>query len=426
MNQSNQAAPAAPRTYPDAHDSDPVRLGWMVGAPPPRDKIISFTDGSFNTFPKSRWALSNYRQLVPTVAVARGGPVHDLPYALRDDLDAVTCTPLQPSAFAGPMTWEESLYANYTDGIVVLHKGRIVYERYFGVLTPDTAHIAYSVTKSFVGTLGAMLVADGRLDPAAPVSQYLPELAHSGFGDASIRDVLDMRLGIEFSEDYTEPTAGIWNFARAGGLLPQPPGYAGPGNFYAFLETVAKNGPHGQGFRYQTAITEVLAWILRRVTGQPLEALISHHFWQPLGMEHDALLTVDSLGTAFGGGGFNAVLRDQARFGEMMRNGGRAHGKQLVPPEVIADITRGGDREAFKVGGAPTIPGGSYRNMWWVMHNKHGAYSARGIHGQAIYIDPTAEMVIARFASHPLAGNFNFDPTSLPAYQAIAERLLQG
>ena len=71
------------------------------------------------------------------------------------------------------------------------------------------------------------------------------------------------------------------------------------------------------------------------------------------------------------------------------------------------------------------LPGGSYRSQWWVLHNENGAYSARGIHGQAIYVDPTAEMVIARFATFPISFNAAIDPTSLPAYQAVADYLIK-
>ena len=95
-----------------------------------------------------------------------------------------------------------------------------------------------------------------------------------------------------------------------------------------------------------------------------------------------------------------------------------------MPATVVDDIRRGGSREAFVAGGYPTLPGWSYHNFWWVSHDDHGVYMARGIHGQAIYVDPKAEMVIARFASHPLAANVNLDPTSLPAYRAIAEHLM--
>jgi CubicO group peptidase (beta-lactamase class C family) len=121
----------------------------------------------------------------------------------------------------------------------------------------------------------------------------------------------------------------------------------------------------------------------------------------------------------------NGRLRDFARFGELMRRGGELNGQQIMPAAVVADISRGGNREAFKAGGYATLPGWSYHNFWWVSHDDHGVYMARGIHGQAIYVDPKAEMVIARFASHPLAGNVNLDPTSLPAYRAIAEHLMR-
>jgi CubicO group peptidase (beta-lactamase class C family) len=119
----------------------------------------------------------------------------------------------------------------------------------------------------------------------------------------------------------------------------------------------------------------------------------------------------------------NLTLRDLARFGETMRLDGRFNGQQIVPKSIVDDIRRGGHRESFGRAGYRTLPGGSYRTMWWVLHNANGAYSARGIHGQGLYIDPKAEMVIARFASHHQAANSNYDATSLPAYQAVADLL---
>src|SRR5262245_49715311 len=173
--------------YPDAHASDPRSLGWMVGSPPPADKVIRYHDGSFYRFPQWRWTFSHWRELRPTVGVPRGTTLPwQLPRAERSDLDAVSFTPLGGSR---TMTWAESLAANYTDGILILHRGRIVYERYFGALVAAGPHVAFSVTKSFFGTLGAMFVAEGALDAAAPVARYLPELATSGFGDATVAQV---------------------------------------------------------------------------------------------------------------------------------------------------------------------------------------------------------------------------------------------
>lgn len=409
--------------YPSAVDSDPNRLGWMQGSPPPADKLVRFADGSHLRWPQLRWSLSHFNELVPTKTISRGlSPVAPLQRADRIDLDAV---PFSPIGAAHNMNWHDALAANYTDGIVVLHQGRIVYERYFGALQPQMPHLAFSVTKSFVGLLAACMVHDGSLQEDALVGHYVPELKASAFGSATLRQVLDMTTGLQYSENYTDPKAEIWDHSRAGGLLPRPPGYSGPQSFYAFLRTVKKQGTHGQGFMYKTINTDVLGWVLRRVTGQSLAQLIAERIWNRLGCEQDACIMIDSEGSEFAGGGLCTSLRDLARFGEMVRNGGQANGQQVVPTAVVESIRKGASTEDFKMGGYATLPGWSYGSMWWHSHNAHGAFMARGIHGQAIYIDPKAQMVIARYASHHIAGNMGIDPNSLPAYHALAEHLLR-
>ncbi len=418
---ASSAVAQTPASFADAASSDPVAMGWMVGAPPPSQRLIRFDDGSFLKFPQLRWSFSHWRELYPTVEVARGdGPVSPLPRSERTDLDAVTFVPLGGTQL---MTWEQSLSANYTDGILVMHRGRVVYERYFGALRPEGMHIAHSVTKSFAGTIAAMLVAEGKLDPEAPVSRYLPELEHSGFGDATVRQVLDMTTGIKYSEKYADPDADVWRFARSASLVPRPAGYTGPATAYEFLATVAKEGEHGQAFVYKSPNTEVLGWLIRRVTGQRFEQVLSDRLWRPLGMEHDGYMQVDTSGAPLVSGGLNLRLRDLARFCDMMRQGGRFNGRQVVPAAVVADIAGGASPEDFVKAGYKTLPGWSYHNQWWVSHNDDGAYSARGVYGQACYVDPKAEMSIVRFASFPIATNAHLDPTSLPAYQALADYL---
>jgi len=408
--------------FPDATESDPAVLGWMVGSPPPENRILRFDDGTYFRFPAMRWSVSNLRQLMPTVNVSRGIEVPTpLPRAMRDNIDALCFMPL---GGAKPMTWAESLTANYTDGIIVLHEGRIVYERYFGVLKPEGQHAAMSVTKTFIGTLAAMMVADGTLDPQRKVADYVPELERSAFGGATVRQVMDMTTGIRFSEDYADPNAEVWAHAAAGNPLPKPKDYTGPRSYYEFLRTVQPEGSHGEAFHYRTANTDALGWILARVSGRSVAQLLSERIWSKLGAEQDAYMTVDSTGTPFAGGGLSTGLRDLARFGEMIRNNGRCSGQQIVPTAAVADIRRGADKDDFAKAGYRLLQGWSYRNMWWITHNKHGAFMARGVHGQALYIDPTAKMVIARFASHPVAANAANDPTSLPAYHRLAEYLL--
>lgn len=412
----------APVNFPDAKATDPVTMGWMVGSPPPPERTIRFEDSSFLQFPQIRWTFSHWRELYPTTEVYRGaGPVAALPRAERADLDAVTFTPLGGAA---PMTWEQSVAANYTDGIVVMHKGAIVYERYFGALKPEGQHIAHSVTKSFVGTIAATLIAEGKLDPSAKIARYLPELKDSAFGDATVRQVLDMTTGLEYSEVYADPKSDAWNFVRAGGMLPRPAGYDGPRTTFDYLKTLKKAGEHGQAFTYKSPNTEVVGWLVSRVTGQPLAEVLSERLWRPLGMERDAYMQVDSSGAAYAAGGLNLELRDFARFCEMMRQGGRFNGQQVIPAAVVADIARGASKADFAKAGYQTLPGWSYHNQWWVSHNDHGAFMARGVHGQACYVDPKAQMSIVRFASFPLASNVSLDPTSLPAYDAIAKHLM--
>jgi CubicO group peptidase (beta-lactamase class C family) len=412
-----QQAPASPA------DTDPVKMGWMQGSPPPPDKRILFRDGSFFKFPQSRWSFAHIGELVPTARVSRGnGPVAPFTMALRADLDSVTFTPLGRTE---TMTWARAFEAVYGDAVLILHKGRIVYERYNGVMTPDQPHIAFSVTKSYFGTLAEMLIAEGKIDETALVTRYVPELATSGFGDATVRQVLDMTTGLAYSEDYTDPNGDIAKFSVAVGGAPAPTGYTGPRAAYDYLPTVGKSGAHGERFTYRSVNTEVIGWIIARVSGKRAHEVLSERIWSKLGAEHDAHIMVDSAGAPFTAGGLNLTLRDMARFGETMRMGGRFNGQQIIPASVVAKMTAGASKSDFAKAGYKALAGWSYKSQWWVSHNSHGAYNARGIHGQTIYIDPKAEMVIVRFASNPKASNISFDDISLPAYQAIAEQLLR-
>jgi CubicO group peptidase (beta-lactamase class C family) len=305
----------------------------------------------------------------------------------------------------------------------VLHQGRLVYERYFGALEAHKPHIAMSVSKSFTGTLAAVLVAEGQLDHQAPVTQYVPELGLGGFADARVGEVMDMTTGIDYTEVYTDPASGVWAMRRANGTAPPLPDDP-PTSLLDYLTTLRKLGEHGRAFTYRTVNTDVLAWIVRRVTNRPLAELLSERIWQPMGPEEDAYYTVDRLGTEYAGGGLNTTLRDLARFGELMRCRGQFNGRQILPVAAVDTIARGADPEKFAKATYPTLPGWSYRCQWWVSHDSHGVYMARGIHGQSIYIDPKAEVVIARYGSHPAAGNVANDPITLPAFRAVAMSLM--
>ena len=407
---------------PDAIQSDPNTMGWMEGFPPSNDRVIGHPASDYFSFPKLRWTFCHFREIQATRRVARGrGPISPLPELLDPAIDGLTFTTIGGDQ---TMTWQESLDANYTDGILVLHRGQIVYEHYSGCLNAEGRHGAMSVTKSFVGTVAEILIADGVLDDTKRVSEYVPELKPSAFGSATVRQVMDMTAALDYNENYADPESDIWLYAAAGDPTPKPASYTGPRNFYEFLQGVEQEGTHGEAFIYKSINTDALAWVIARASGKDFIEHLSERIWKPLGMDQEADMMIDSLGTPFSAGGLNLSLRDAARFGQTLLQKGQWQGDQVIPASAVASISGGGDPAKFAGAGYTTLPGGSYRSQWWALHNDNGAYSARGIHGQAIYIDPTAEMVIARFATYPISFNAAIDPTSLPAYQAVADYLL--
>ncbi len=407
-----------------AKESDPRVMQWMQGNPPPKDKTLRVDDGSFFIFPGLRWSVSHMREFMPTVGVSKGlKNAAPLAYAhLKSEIDQIRFMPLGKNQW---ISFEESLDEVYADGVIILHHGKIVYEHYRGSLTEEGQHTAMSVTKSVTGTLGAILVAEGLIDPKKKVTDYVPELKNSAFGDATVRQVMDMTTAVQFSEDYADPKAEIWAYSAAGNPMVKPANPNDPNSYYAYLKTVKKKGKHGDAFGYKTINSDALGWIIAKVTGMSVAEVLSERIWKKLGMEQDAYYTVDAIGTPFAGGGLSLGLRDMARFGQLILANGYANGEQIIPLAAMEDLKKGGDKTVFKKAGYSLLQGWSYHNMWWMTNNAHGAFSARGVHGQTIYIDPKADMVIVRFASNPVASNSANDPYSLPAYEAIATYLIE-
>eukprot|EP01133_Synstelium_polycarpum_P012165 gene12165-14239_t len=408
--------------FGDQHQTDPAKIGWMVGAPPPNDKLICFIP-QHNHFPRYRWSFAHIRELVPTHNVWHGrGPASVL-QRQEENIEEVSFTLEDGSKHS----FKDMMDMTYTDGLLVLHKGKVLYEKYFGVMNDHQPHLAMSVTKSFIGTMAAILVHEQKIDDTALVTKYLPEMANTAYCDATVRQVMDMTAGVKYSEDYGNPEAEIWNYSQAAGSVPRLPNYKAPKTIYEFLGTLKKEGQHGDQFSYKTINTEVLAWIIRRVlpNNQTLSDYLSERIWSKMGAENDAYFMVDSIGTESCGGGYNTTLQDLARFGEMMRNRGFYNGQQVIPVEVVDDIMRGGDKDKFAMAGHATLPGWSYRSMWWVGGGDDvGELEARGIHGQRIYINHPAELTIVRYASHPIAFNAANDLPTHGAYRALARHLM--
>lgn len=409
------------RTYAGGGASDPRVLNWMNGLPAPAAKQITPTN--FLDFPQIRWSLSHMREILPTVNVRRGdGPRVGLGTARDADnkaFDGFTFTDINNRT----RRWDDALVDTYTDGIIVLHRGRVLYERYFGALTAELPHSCFSITKSYAGALAMQFVHEGVLDGSKKVPYYLPELRGTAWEEATLRQVMDMETGLEYSETYDDQRSGVWAYSRAFGMRPRTSDYDGPQTMCDYLRTVSTAGRHGEAFAYKTVNTEVMAWVMARATGHSFEQLLHEHFWAPLGCEEDGSVNIDKAGMAMAGGGLSVTLRDLARFGELMRCEGEWDGKQLLPSAVVHEVQHGGDPARFAKAGLPLCSGYSYRSMWWVSHNELDTFEARGIHGQRLYVAPKAEMVIARLASHPIAASAANEPITGPQFLALGRML---
>ena len=269
----------------------------MQGFPPPDDRIIGYPASDYFSFPRLRWTFCHFREIQATKRVGRGmGPVSPLAEALDPAIDELTFTPIGATE---EMTSKASLEANYTDGMLILHRGAIVYEYYSGCLDREGRHGAMSVTKSFVGTVAEILIAEGELNDSKLVSDYVPELKSSAFGNATVREVMDMTTGLDYNENYADPESDIWLYAAAGDPTPKPESYKGPRNFYEFLQGVEPEGTHGEAFIYKSINTDALAWVIARATGKDFIEHLAERIWKPLGMEQEADMMIDSLGTPF-------------------------------------------------------------------------------------------------------------------------------
>jgi CubicO group peptidase (beta-lactamase class C family) len=394
----------------------------MSGAPPSGLESL-VTLENWQQAPYNRWAFQHVRELIPTARIPRGdGPVWDLPRAERD---------LSGVAFAtrsGELTVGGLLDQTYTDGFLVIHKGRIVAERYFNGLRPDTPHLLMSVSKSVTGLVAGVLAGQGRLDVTAPVETIVPELGDTSFAGATVQQLLDMRTGTRFSEDYDDPKAQVAVSDRV--YLWRPgDGKPRPADAIEFFATLTNDGPHGGPFRYRSILTDVLAWVLEEAGQARFSDLAARELWQPMGAEYDAEVTVDGSGSALADGGISATLRDAGRVGLLALRRGRARDAQVVPAAWIDDTIKGapdGPR-AFRAGDGATgyPPGAHYRNFWWVTQPRAPMFNAAGIHGQSIVVHVPSQTVVVKLSSWPDALNTPRRRATLAAVHAIAAALLR-
>jgi CubicO group peptidase (beta-lactamase class C family) len=402
---------------PPPEAADPMKLELMKGFPPPPEKIVRLS--TVLKFPNGRWAFHHMRELGPTAQVWRGD---DKPSALREMPQEMGTLSFEDDR-GGKITLADWQRTTFTDGLLVLHKGAVVYQKHYSGMAAHQPHSLWSMSKSFTGLLATMLIKEGVIDPNALVTKYLPELKDSAWADATVQQTLDMTTGVAYNENFRDPSSGIFQYLHAAGLLPAPPTYSGPRTIPDLLVTLKKEGEHGAGFKYKTVDTEVMGWLLQRVTGKSYAALLSERLWSRIGAQDDAYVWVDPIGTQISSVGFSATLRDLGRVGETLRTAGRSNGRQVIAESVIAEIRKGADIEKFKASGQAVRYGYSYHNQWWVPHDRDGTFEMKGLNGQHMHINPAAELVIVKLSSHPAGDTSVTHNLDRRAFAAIAAAL---
>lgn len=315
--------------------------------------------------------------------------------------------------------------ATATDGWAVAHRGSMVAEDYRDGMTAHTRHLLFSVSKSMVAAVVGVLHGAGAIDLAAPVTNYVPALAKSGYAGATVRHLLDMRSGIAFSEDYDDPAAEIHLLDQAMGWAPRS-GPDAPATLRDFLLTLRQKSEHGGPFQYRSSETDVLGWICEVAGAQRMPQLMSELLWSRIGARNDATIGVDPAGTGFFDGGINACLTDLIRFGSLfLCDGASLTGRQVVPAAWIADTLAGGpdSRQAFAASPDDTeMPGGMYRNQMWFPRPGDNVVLCLGMCGQMIYVNRAAEMVAAKLSAQPHSHEPHMLDT-LRAFDAVAHEL---
>ncbi|WP_284987892.1 MULTISPECIES: serine hydrolase domain-containing protein [unclassified Arthrobacter] len=362
-----------PARYPGAQAGQPTLDTWQEA-------------------PNNRWAFSHLGEILPTATIARSHPASPESPTVRLNHLASVMPDLQ-----------QRLEESYTDALLVLQRGKVIAEYYRPGFGPDDRHLLMSVSKSLCGLLVGALIDAGSIKPSAKVVDYVPELSTSVFDGPTVQDVLDMSISIIYNEDYEDPASEVQAHDRSSGWRGSRA--EDPDDTYAFLTTLTGGGELGK-FQYCSANTDVLAWIIERVSGLRYSEALSKYLWSKIDADHDATITVDSSGFGFANGGISCTARDLARVGQLLLEDGEGPGGKVVSKHWIEAIFAGGDRNAM-VGASfiATHPHGSYTRQWWCTGHERGIVTGIGIHGQYLWVDPSADSVTVKLSSWPEPDN---------------------
>jgi len=371
--------------------------------------------------PYAHWSFQHVDDFVPTAVISRGcEPVAELPLASSALAEIPVTTTSGPATTVGSV-----MAATATDGWAVAHRGAMVAEKYFGGMRADSRHLVFSVSKSMLGAVVGALHGDGAIDLDAPVTAFVPALADCGYAGATVRNLLDMRSGIAFSDDYLDTGAGIHALEQAVGWQPRT-STESPPTLYDYLLTLQRKSAHGGPFAYRSCETDVLGWICEVVGGHRIPELMSQLLWSRIGARCDATIGVDAAGTGFFDGGISVCLTDMIRFGSLfLRDGVSLTDQQVLPAAWVADTLQGDadSRQAFAACPDNTdLPGGMYRNQMWIPYPGSDVVLCLGMCGQMVYVNRATEVVAAKVSTQAHSHEPHMLDT-LRAFDAVAREL---
>jgi CubicO group peptidase (beta-lactamase class C family) len=314
----------------------------------------------------------------PSDRAAHGMQVHALPAGKPLALDG-----------GGGTTKLAAYMAKYhVAGVMVLQDGRVRLERYALGLRPDQRWISFSVAKSATSVLLGIALQQGYVHSMGDrLGRYIPELRGSAYADVTVEQLLTMTSGVRWNEDYDDAKSDVAQMYLGQCV-------AGEAHVLSYLKKLPRQWPAGTHWNYNTAETDLLGILVQRATHRSLAAYLSETIWKPYGMASDAYWIKDECdGSDSGGSGLSATLGDYARLGQFMLGGGRIDGKPMLAKAWLDG--------AFRKHADTDAPDRGYGYLWWT--DADGSYSAVGIFGQMIYVDPARKLVIAQVASWPAA-----------------------
>ena len=358
----------------------------MQGFPPSEPNRVSLAN--WRKAPYCHWAFHHVREIIPSAEISN---------------DPTDVWELKPDTMdTSSLGIDNAMVSTDCDAIVVLHKDKLVHESYRNGMTSRDPHILMSVSKSMLGLVAGTLIERGELAESDLITKHLPEIENTAYAGATVRDLLDMRAGILFDEDYLATEGPIVDYRFAANWNPVPKDRVAA-DLRSFMSLLTEtDGPHGGRFHYVSPNTDLLAWVFERASGMRYAELVSERLWKPLGAEAPGYITVDRIGGARAAGGKCLLARDLARVGMMMANGGQRDGKQVVPACWLEDIVQNGDPQAWKDGDFYNEMGQRdihYRSKWYVNREAEPLIFGVGIHGQFLFVDPAKKLSIAWLAS---------------------------